>query len=783
VAGFVAETPFRVSHEGPMPSPLLSRIAFVGNFVPRRCGIATFTRDLRAAVAGRLPAAECPVIAMNDGGVAHAYPDEVRFVCHDGDPAAYRRAADFLNLANVDVVSLQHEFGIFGGPAGSHVLELLRALRVPIHTTLHTVLAQPSAEQRQVMEEVIRLSARIAVMTEHGRALVRTVYGVADDRVDVIPHGIPDMEFVDPAFHKDRFGMEGAHVLLTFGLLSPNKGIEHVIAALPRIVDRHPNTRYVVVGATHPHLVRQEGERYRQRLRRLTEELGVAGHVEFHDRFVDMEELLAFIGAADIYVTPYLNPDQITSGTLAYAFGCGKAVLSTPYWHASELLADGRGVLVPFRDAAAIAREVCGLLDDDARRHAMRKRAYLLGREMIWPRVAERYVEALRAARLGLTVKPRRPGPGRPARLPRRDLPPLRLEHLMQLTDSTGLLQHATYDVPNRAEGYCTDDNARALAAMVAIEELGAETEWSRRASRTFASFLGHAFDAASGRFRNFMAFDRRWLDDGGTDDCLGRGLHALGTCIGRTRTPGLQRWAMGIFEPALRAVMATTSPRAWSLAILGIQEYLRRLDGDRFVTAARAELSERLLGLRESVAGADWPWFEEIVAYENARPCQALISAGRWSGNAKALEAGLDMLGWLTTRQLSPSGRFSPIGCKGFLRRDDVAAVFDQQPIEAQATIAACIEAFHATGATAWLERAWNAFDWFHGHNVLGMVLCDLHTGGCRDGLQEDRANENQGAESTLAYVTALVDMKGLEAGSAAPADVRTRAEPVRCM
>lgn len=765
-----------------MASPDLSRIAFVGNFVPRRCGIATFTRDLRAAVARHLPDAECPVVAMNDGGAEHDYPDEVRFVCDDGDPAAYRRAADFLNLANVDAVSLQHEFGIFGGPAGGHVLELLRSLRVPVHTTLHTVLAQPSADQRQVMGEVIRLSARLAVMTEHGRTLLRTVYGVADERVDVIPHGIPDMEFVDPAFHKDRFGMEGAHVLLTFGLLSPNKGIEHVIAALPEIVARHPATRYVVVGATHPHLVRHEGERYRMRLERLAEDLGVAGHVEFHNRFVDMDELLAFIGAADIYATPYLNPDQITSGTLAYAFGCGKAVLSTPYWHARELLAEGRGVLVPFRDSAAIAREVCRLLDDDARRHAMRKRAYLLGREMIWPRVARRYAEAFRAARLGLTVKPRRNGPERPARLPQRELPPLQIDHLLQLTDSTGLVQHATYDVPNRAEGYCTDDNARALAALVMIEDLGRETARGRRAAQTYASFLGHAFDAATGRFRNFMAFDRRWLDDGGTDDCLGRSLHALGTCIGRTRKPGLQRWAMGMFEPALRAVLATTSPRAWSWAILAIQEYLRRLDGDRLASTARAELTDRLLALRHAVAGPDWAWFEEIVAYDNARPCQALISVGRWAGNAPALEAGLDMLGWLATRQLAPSGRFSPIGCKGFLRRDGTAAVFDQQPIEAQATIAACIEAFHATGAALWLDRAWNAFDWFRGHNVLGAALCDPHTGGCRDGLQEDRANENQGAESTLAYVTALVDMMSLEAGGGASGGMRSRGEPSRC-
>lgn len=765
-----------------MTSPALRSIAFVGNYTPRRCGIATYTRDLRAAVTAHDSAIDCPVVAMNDGGSAYDYGDEVRFVCADDDVAAYRRAADYLNLANVDVVSLQHEFGIFGGPAGAHVLELLRSLRVPVHTTLHTVLAQPAGEQREVLREVIRLSARLTVMTEQGRALLRTVYGVADERIDVIPHGIPDMEFIDPAFHKDHFGLEGTHVLLTFGLLSPNKGIEHVIAAMPQIIARHPATRYVIVGATHPHLVRHEGERYRQTLERLAAEQGVAGQVEFHNRFVDITELMAFIGAADIYVTPYLNPDQITSGTLAYAFGCGKAVLSTPYWHARELLEEGRGVLVPFRDSAAIAREVCGLLDDEPRRHAMRKRAYLLGREMIWSRVAERYVMAFRTARLGMLVKPRRLEPDRPARLPRRQLPALRLRHLWRLTDSTGLMQHATFDVANRAEGYCTDDNARALSAMVVMDALGLGTAASHRAAHTYAAFVQHAFDPATGRFHNFLSFDRRWLDDTGSDDCLGRAIHALGTCLGRTRSPGLRGWATRLFTPAVRAVLATTSPRAWALAILGAQEYLRRFDGDRFVAAARTELAERLMQLRRCVADQEWAWFEDIVAYDNARPCQALIAVGRWTNNDEMLTTGLDMLGWLVARQRSTGGRFSPIGCNGFLTRGEPAAVFDQQPLEAHAMIAACLEAFHATGDKAWVDRAWNAFDWFQGHNVLGVVLCDPHTGGCRDGLQEDRANENQGAESTLAYVAALLDMKALEAARATSSEDHRLAGPTRC-
>lgn len=747
-----------------MPDTPLNRIAFVGNYVPRRCGIATFTHDLRSALAAHVPAAECLVVPMNDGDSRYDYPPEVRFTCHDGDASTFRRAAEFLNLQNVDVVSLQHEFGIFGGTAGSNVLALLQDLRAPVHTTLHTVLARPAAEQKRVLDDVIRMSARLAVMTQRGRTLLRDVYGVAEDRIDVIPHGIPDMEFVDPGFHKDRFGLEGRQVILTFGLLSPNKGIENVIAALPQVVRRHPAVAYVVLGATHPHLLREQGEGYRESLVHMAADLGVGGHVVFHDRYVEMPELLAFLGAADLYVTPYLNQDQITSGTLAYAFGCGKAVLSTPYWHAQELLAEDRGVLVPFRDPQALATAIVDLLANDARRHAMRKRAYLLGREMIWSRVAERYADSFRRSRKSLTVRPRRPGAGRSEPPRRRELPALCLDHLWRLSDSTGVLQHATYDVPSAAEGYCSDDNARALALMVLLDDLGLETPRTVQATATYAAFLGHAFVPATGRFKNFMAFDRRWLDEHGSDDCLGRVTLALGTCVGRSRHANLQRWAMAFWDATLAALLDSTSPRGWALGILGVQEYLRRLDGDRRAADMRLALTERLLALYRSTAQDNWPWLEDVVAYDNGRLCQALISSGRWTGHDEALRAGLQMLEWLSTVQSSAAGRFAPVGCHGFLRRGEPAAAFDQQPIEAHATVCASIEAFHAVGDPVWLDRAWSAFEWFLGHNVLGLAVCDPLTGACRDGLLEDRINENRGAESTLAYLAALVEMKALQ-------------------
>jgi glycosyltransferase involved in cell wall biosynthesis len=748
-----------------MPPVPLHQIAFVGTYPPRRCGIATYTRDLRDAIAATLGDAECLVVPLVDSD-AGDHPPEVRFTIRDDSLPAYRRAAEYLNLCNVDVVSLQHEYGIFGGPAGAHVLALVRGLRMPIHTTLHTVLAEPTMEQHEVMQELLARSSRLAVMTERGRRLLLDRYHVDDARIDVIPHGIPDMPLESPAVARERLGIEARWMLLTFGLLAPGKGIEHVIAALPTILAEHPDALYVVLGATHPQLVRSEGEAYRERLAGLAAELGVQDRVLFLDRYMALPELLAFIAAADLYITPYLNQDQITSGTLAYAFGCGKPVISTPYWHAAELLADGRGVLVPFSDAAAIARETIALLGDDGRRSELARRAWQAGRDMTWARVADRYVAALRLTRQA-PVRPRRrgeaaaaAGAGAGADDDARFLPPLNLDHLRRLTDSTGIIQHAIYDVPNLDEGYCTDDNARALTLAVMLEDLGVMNVWLDRAVATYAAFLGHAFDRRSGRFRNFLGFDHRWRDERGSDDCLGRAIVALGTCVGRSRRAGLRRFAAECLPAAIRAVAETTSPRAWALAVIGIDRYLERFGGDRFATAIRDGLATRLLTLQQAVAGLGWPWLEDIVTYENARSCEALIVFGKAGGDAEAGRTGLAMLRWLDGVQRAPCGRFRPIGCRGFYPRGGEPAAFDQQPIEAQATVSAALAAWRFSGEGSWLDAAWRAYAWFHGHNELGLRIYDATRGGCRDGLLEDRVNENQGAESTLAHLQALVEM-----------------------
>jgi glycosyltransferase involved in cell wall biosynthesis len=742
----------------------IKKIAFLGDYLPRKCGIATFTHDLRKAVTEQYPETESFVVPVNDLAEGYDYPGEVRFEFSENDLDSYRRAADYLNFSNADVVCLQHEYGIYGGPAGSFILALLRDLRIPVITTLHTILEAPNADQRRVLQELSILSARLVVMSERGQNILQDIYDVPEEKIDLIPHGILDMPFVDSNFYKDQFGVEGKHVLLTFGLLSPNKGIENVLRALPEVVKSIPNLVYIILGATHPNLIREYGEAYRLSLERMAQELGIRRNVSFYNRFVELEELKIFLGVTDLYITPYQNAAQTTSGTLAYAFGCGKAVISTPYWHAEELLADDRGVLVPFGDSKAMAGAIITLLKDDTRRHAMRKRAYLLGREMVWSKAAEKYMASFESARRNPTSQSIRRLGVRTLEEERLELPHLRLDHLMRMSDSTGMYQHANYSLPDFSHGYCTDDNARALITTVLLEELEVEGPQLHRLAETYAGFMQYAFDPTAKRFRNFMSYDRHWLEEAGSDDSQGRALWALGTCAGRSKHRHLQAWAAQLFERALPFVLDVKSPRAWAFTLLGIYEYFRRLSGDRVAAQARDVLTQRLIDLFEATAGEDWPWFEDSLSYANARLSQVLILSGRWADNSRSFEIGLRSLRWLVSVQKAPRGHFRPIGSAGFYTRGGTPAEFDQQPIEAHGTISACLEAYRSTNDPFWHEQASIAFEWFLGRNDLGLSLYDSKTGGCRDGLHTDRVNQNQGAESTLAYLIALSEMQLLE-------------------
>jgi len=736
----------------------LNSIAVIGTYLPRLCGIATFTAHLCNALGPIFQPGRLLALAIDDVPEGYPYPERVSFQIRAAQQGDYRLAANFLNINQIDAVIVQHEFGIFGGPSGSHVLRLIRDLTMPVIANLHTVLADPNDEQRAIITELGRVTAQLLVMSHRAVDMLKSVYNVPEHKITFIPHGIPDVPFIDPNFYKDKFGVEGKKVILTFGLLSPNKGIEHMIQAMPDVVAEHPEAVYLVLGATHPHVRRAVGEEYRQGLIRMVRELGLTESVVFHNRFVTLEELCQYIGAADIYVTPYLSPEQITSGTLAYALGAGKAVVSTPYWYAEEMLADGRGRLVPFQNAEALALEVNALLDNEQERHAMRIRAYEFARDMTWEKVASQYI---RVARESTRERSSHPTPsvaivpmGTSESLPEPDL-----RHLRQMTDDTGVLQHAIYSIPHRKHGYTTDDNARALNATTLYWRLY-EDDSVIPLINTYLAFLVDAFDTETKRFRNYLTYDRRWLDSEGSEDSHGRALWALGLATANAPNPSILALAVRLFGEALPSTEHFTSLRAIAFTLIGIHAYLEWFAGDAKARRVRATLAEKLFDHFNGRADADWPWFEDTAVYANARLPHALILSGQWIPNQEMGDAGLRSLAWLLEVQTSEKGNLSIIGNRGWYPKGGTRAPFDQQPIEAMALIEACAEACMWTRSEFWLREARRCLDWFMGRNDLNVPLYDFKTGGCCDGLQPDGPNKNQGAESTLAWLISLLSL-----------------------
>ena len=738
------------------------RVAMIGNSLPRRCGIATFTTDLERAIANARPNIQTCIVAMTDRGQSYRYPASVAVEIKDDVIEDYVRAAAYLNAGRFDVVCLQHEFGIFGGQAGAHILELISRLTVPLVTTLHTVLAKPTVVQRSVMERIIDASSKVVVMANKGRDLLRSVYLVPDDKIEVIAHGIPDVAFVGPDAAKARLGFEGKSVILTFGLLSPNKGVEVMIDAMPAILKRRADAVYVVLGATHPNLVRDQGEAYRDSLMARVRELGVEDHVVFLDQFVDQAKLLEFISMCDVYVTPYLNEAQMTSGTLAYSFGLGRPVVSTPYWHARELLADGCGVLVPFGDAVSIGREIAELLTDDDRRHAMCRRAYAISRMMTWERTAEHYMSMFENARLGRRLKALALSEANAADVPRAAAPDMQIGYFLSMCDDVGVFQHAVHSVPDRAHGYCVDDNARALLLACALNNTG-EQPLSDGLTTRFAAFVQHAWNPDTRQFRNFMGFNRTWLEDRGSEDSHGRTLWALGQSARGDASPSRRQWATGLFAEALSTVESFRSPRAWAFTLLGLDAYCAVAPDDLHANEVRHSLADRLMSCLAAVETPDWVWFEEGLAYDNARLPQALIMTGMATQTPDYVDAGLRTLRWLMTQQTSSAGCFRPVGTAGFGELRQHPRTFDQQPVEATATIAACLTAWQADDDAEWKAMAARAFAWFLGSNDLALPLVDLHSGSCRDGLHPDRANENRGGESVVCYLLGLAEIRQL--------------------
>ena len=724
------------------------RVALVGNYVPRKCGIATFTADLTEQLARFRPEVSVDIWALDDAADPLDY-EGVAGTIDRASPADYARAAEAINASGVEAVWLQHEYGIFGGPDGEMVTGFVDRLAAPLIVTCHTVLTEPSANQRRILEHLVQRASRIMVMSRRSRDLLMAQYHAPSELVEVIEHGAPDRPFGRQAEFKERLGLAGRKVLTTFGLLGPGKGLEHVIEALPAIRAAHPDVLYRIIGATHPNLVAAHGESYREGLQARAAELGVADAIEWVDRFLDTDELLDQLEACDIYLTPYPGLQQSTSGTLSYAVALGKAVVSTPYVHARELLADGVGYLIDPNSSSAIAEAVTSLLDHPRELAAMQRRAYAKGRETIWPRFA-----AAAAALVERAV-------AAPARVPSRRAAP-NLTAMFAMSDATGMLQHSRGIVPDRRHGYCVDDNARALMLINVAQGLSSDERLTR--SMTYAAFVQDAWNPDAGRFRNFMRYDRSWCEEIGSEDSNGRSLWALGRTAEDSPFPEIREWARELYDTALPPLSAMESPRAIAFTMLGACAMLRakpKHDISLALLRNGADLLERLLG---GSRRPDWAWFESVLGYDNPRLPQALIEAGVALGREDYLATGVETLDWISGIQTAAGGQFRPIGSETF-GRDRAHLPFDQQPLEAQAAIEAAVTAARATGDKHWADHAEAAWAWFFGANDRGVVLADVATGRCQDGINPRGANRNCGAESILAFQLAHYSMLALAA------------------
>ncbi len=701
------------------------------------------------------------VVAITDRPEGYDYPSEVTFEIRQNVIRDYARAAEYLNGSSAQIVSLQHEFGIYGGDAGKYLSVLLSHLKKPVITTVHTILEDPSSDYRGAFDDVINCSQRLVSMSQKGAKMLEDIYGVPQDKISVIHHGVPDVPFVDSNFYKEKFNVEGLTVLLTFGLLGPNKGIETALEALPYVVEKYPDTVYIILGATHPGVKKFRGEQYRLSLERKAIDLNIADNVVFHNRFVDLQELTEYMSCCDVYLTPYLTREQITSGTLAYAVGMGKAVVSTPYWYAEELLSDARGVLVDFRDVEGMATALNSLIGDSLRRNKMRKAAYQYGRTMVWREVGRQYVEMflqMLGERRDLEVR----SAWKQKMLPLITLPEIKLDHLVSLSDNVGLLQHTCFGIPDRDHGYSADDVGRGLAAIMACYNQQKE-EQILPLIRTYVGFLHHS-QTETGHFHNFMSYDRRFRDQQGSDDTLGRVIWGLGTVVRWGPKEQVRALAQNMMTRAAPRVLELEAPRAKAYAIMGMYHLLQKFVGASQFKRLLVQLADDLVALYKENQSQDWQWFEEVITYGNAKICEALLRSYQVTQNQEYREVGLESLDFLTKQQWN-GVYFELVGNEGWYPKGGEKALFGQQPVDAGYLVEAYVAALEVTSMDKYLELARLAFDWFLGRNRLNTALYDFADGSVADGIDSNGISANQGAESVVCYLLSVVGLSELKA------------------
>jgi len=726
------------------------KIACIGNYVPRQCGIATFTRDLIESLignsGGRILEVEAYVVAMNDQNNIYEYPDIVKFQIRDVQQKDYLQAVRDINFSDADVCIMQHEYGIFGGKNGIYLLPLIRRLKKPLIATLHTVLKNPSYNEKSIVQEISKRAEKLVVMSKRASQFLIESYGIEEEKIAIIEHGVPDFNFTDTESFKKKLNLANNKSLFTFGLLSRDKGIETVIHALTNVVRQHPEILYIVLGKTHPSVVKASGEEYRKYLQFLVEKNDLSDNVHILNRYVSNEELFSYLAATDIYITPYLNKAQITSGTLAYAVGAGAAVVSTPYWHARELLSEGRGRLFNFGDSNALAEILNALLSDPATLDEMRIKAYNYGRKTSWPKIGNKYLELVFEVLESWTEPPLKVE----AIINPLALPDFNMSHIKKLTDGTGIIQHANYTVPDLKKGYCLDDNARALLLCVmAYRQM--KLEDALELMPLYLSFV-HYMQNEDGTFRNFMNFKREFLDEIGSKDCFGRTIWALGYLIRFAPNHAYYKLALNMFLKAAPNFENLQNLRGIAFTIIGISHYLHKAPADTGMIQVLKNLTAKIIEMYEREKDSDWHWFESKITYSNGIIPLALFHSYEIIENDKTLQVTKEAMVFLEKITFK-QGFFAPIGSDSWYEKGCEPSQFAQQAIDAMAMVLMYYQSFFVIGETKYARLMSSCFMWFLGANEMSMPLYDFETHGCCDGLESHGVNNNQGAESTLAY------------------------------
>lgn len=724
------------------------KIAFIATYPPRECGIGSFTQCLVNSLINDDEENEVIVISMDDNLEKYSFPPEVKFTIHQERQIDYLKAADFINRSGADICILEHEFGIFGGQSGVYILPLLHKLKIPLISTLHTILEHPSYTQKSIMEQICKMSDKVVVMTEKAVSFLKGIYNVPQEKIERIEHGVPDLHF-DKIKSRKELKFTDKKLLFTFGFVGRNKGIETVLKALPQVIKKHPEVCYVVLGKTHPNVLRSAGEEYRNSLHLLIKKLNLENNVDLVNEFAEEKTLFKYLAAADIYITPYINEAQITSGTLTFAMGSGCVVVSTPYWHAAELLQGGKGCLFDFKDDIGLSSILIDLLDNPDKMKAIRDKAKEYGQDIIWPKIGEKYHE------LGqkLIDRPLKVENTKDKFIDLQLLPPFSLAHVKRLTDDTGIIQHAKFGIPNLKEGYCLDDNARALL-MVCMAYKQKKDKEALRLMPIYLSYI-HYMQNKDGTFRNFLSFSRNFLDEVGSEDSFGRTIWVLGYLMGHAPNDAYYQTARLVFFDAAPNFTKIKSIRGIANTIIGISYYLRANPDDEGMKEVLKNMSEVLIDHYNKNSSENWEWFESLLAYDNGILPLSLLHATEILDSEKIKKVAFETMEFLTTHTLK-DGYLSVIGNRQWFKKDQTRSIYAQQPIDALAMVLMYHQAFQLTEEKSYLEKLFISFMWFLGENDLRLSLFDFDTKGCCDGFEDYGVNRNQGAESTLVYLIA---------------------------